>query len=108
VVTDPWPLDRDSLEAYIRHVNKQGIVRLHLWYRARTLQEPTVTDATRRRTHPTYLRLTIPDLLVAYLDIEQKAEENSGYQVLLVTVFGIREKVRLECTSLLCIDWPIS
>jgi hypothetical protein len=104
VVTDPWPLDRDSLEAYIRHVNKQGIVRLHLWHRARTLQEPTVTDATRRRAHPTYLRLTIPDLLVAYLDIEKKAEENSGYQVLLVTVFGISEKVRLEHTSLLYID----
>jgi hypothetical protein len=63
-----------------------------------------VTEATRRRAQPTYLRLTIPDLLVAYLDIEQKAEENSGYQVLLVTVFGIREKVRPECTSLLHID----
>jgi len=80
-------------------VNKQGIVRLHLWYRARTLQEPTIMlDATKKRAHPTYLRLTIPDLLVAYLDIEQKAEDNSGYQVLLVTVFGIREKVRLEFT----------
>jgi hypothetical protein len=55
-------------------------------------------DATKKRAHPTYLRLTIPDLLVAYLDIEQKAEDNSGYQVLLVTVFGIREKVRLEFT----------
>lgn len=47
-----------------------------------------------RRAQPTYLRLTIPDLLVAYLDIEQKLEEKSGYQVLLVTIFGVREKVR--------------
>jgi len=101
VITDPWPLNRESLEAYIRHVNKQGIVRLHLWYRARTLQEPSTAEVMSRRTQLTYLRLTIPDLLVAYLDIEQKTEEKSGYQVLLVTVFGIREKARnLACESL--------
>ncbi|KIM30560.1 hypothetical protein M408DRAFT_22046 [Serendipita vermifera MAFF 305830] len=91
VVTDPSPMDKDSLESYMKHVNKQGFVRLHLWSRSRTLQDNSMTDGTNH-IQPTYLRLTIPDLLVAYLDIEKKSDEKGGYQVLLVTVFGAREK----------------
>ena len=102
MVTEPWPVDKESLEAYIRHVNKQGVVLLHLWSRSRVSQDQ-MTDETRR-VQPTYLRLTIPDLLVAYLDIEQKSEDPGGYQVLLVTVFGVREKARYPA----CFMFPLA
>jgi hypothetical protein len=97
VPSAPRPINRESLEEYIKHVNKQDHIRLQLWSRSRT----AATDSeTVKLVKPTYLRLTIPDLLVAYLDIQEQTGVNQGYQVLLVTVFGVREKVsRLGSTS---------
>ncbi|CAG8578443.1 11357_t:CDS:2 [Acaulospora colombiana] len=93
VPSEPRPINHKSLEEYIRHVNKQGLIRLQLWSRSRTAG---ADSETVKLVKPTYLRLTIPDLLVAYLDIQEQTGINPGYQVLLVTVFGVREKSHPE------------
>lgn len=96
VPSEPRPINHKSLEEYIRHVNKQGLIRLQLWSRSRTVG---ADSETVKLVKPTYLRLTIPDLLVAYLDIQEQNDVNQGYQVLLVTVFGVREKKLPHCSS---------
>lgn len=90
VPSDPWPVDKNSLENYVRHINKQGVVKLHIWSRSRTTQ-PQNREALVK---PAYLRVTVPTVLVAYIDmeeLEQNHEKRLG--VLMVTVFGPREKV---------------
>jgi hypothetical protein len=92
VPSDPWPIDKKSLEEYIHHVNKQGIVHLQIWSRSKATQPQ---ENRTKFVRPTYLRVTIPDLLMAYMDIEEETKgDKSRFVVLLVTVFGVREKVR--------------
>jgi len=92
VRSDPWPIDKKSLEEYVQHVNKQGIVRLQIWSRSKATQPQ---ENRTKLVRPTYLRVTIPDLLMAYMDIEEETiGDKSRLVVLLVTVFGVREKVR--------------
>lgn len=81
-------MDLKSLEEYMRHINKQGRVKLHLWSRSKI----TSSSITAHSAKAVYLRVTLPGLLVAFLDIEEQV--NGGYQILLITVFGVRERVR--------------
>lgn len=85
-------MDKRSLEEYIGHVNKQGVVRLQIWSRSKATQPQ---ENRTKLVRPTYLRITIPDLLMAYMDIEEETiGDKSRFVVLLVTVFGVKEKVR--------------
>lgn len=81
---EPYPIDRPSLVQYIRKVNSQGVLRLHIWSRLK------IEDNSDRPKTPIYLRVTMPELFIAYIDLE---ETTTGFGILVITVFGIREKV---------------
>ncbi|CAG7850812.1 SubName: Full=Uncharacterized protein {ECO:0000313/EMBL:CCA71780.1} [Serendipita indica DSM 11827] len=88
--------DQETLEKFVRHVNAQGVVRLHFWSRSKINHQHTDGPQIAK---PRYLRLTIPDLLVAYLDIAERQGGKKGYQVLLVTIFGARERKLPHCAT---------
>ncbi|KAG8830071.1 hypothetical protein FRC17_005492 [Serendipita sp. 399] len=96
VRSDPWPLNSKSLEEYIRHVNSQGHVRLNLWAASRDVA-PRPDDSNLHK--PRYLRMTLPNIFTAFLDIVEHRQGEGGYHVLLVTIFGAREQKLPHCSS---------
>ncbi|KAG8756408.1 hypothetical protein FRC14_003079 [Serendipita sp. 396] len=96
VRSDPWPLNSKTLEDYIRHVNSQGHIRLNLWAASRDVA-PRPDDSNLLK--PRYLRMTLPNIFTAFLDIAEHQQGQGGYHVLLVTLFGAREQKLPHCSS---------
>lgn len=91
---DMLPLKIHDLEAYIRDFNASSPSRLHLW-------KSTRSSGSRRLDNPVVLRLTIRDVLVAYITFGYTLD-NPTLIVESVTCFGPRERVRFNVCLLDC------
>ena len=86
-LVEPWPRDRESVEAWVRAVN-QGTARLQIWSATKPYDNSTPTGPL---PDPMYLRYIVKNTLVAFVVVSRR--QNGDMAVEAINTFGPLERV---------------